>query len=541
MTSHIVSSLLAVIKRIQRAHLRRIMRGYRVLKQSGRLNRLSDVQQELTENKLGLANKYFSPIVMGRSAESGEIAVRQYLLTRIAGVKLNHALLRALSKKQGRVLFPMPKQWRTILSQNGFKVAHFRSALLWQLYIYGNLFYGFVKIGKIAFAGITDRKITGINHKTFVYFSDLGLNNLPQEINGRQSYDVVSWYLQWGGRKQGIESIHHNITSCPNVTVNGITVIPQRGALPEIMGWKAITRYVVWGILASIIATLDCLRGRWWHALMLNQAAFAAQVRNSPANSLAREYLFHNSGWIYRPLWTYETEQRGSDTVLYFYSTNCETFKKGDDYPPISFGYKAMSWSRYLVWDKYQSDFVKRAVGDQAKISVTGMIWFQSSEVEMPIINKRGVGVFDVTPHRASRYCALGDINDFYIPKVANCFLEQISNVISKHELLMLWKRKRNIRSLEHPQYRNQINQLTKLDHVVLIDSNISAIRMIESCVVVISMPFTSTALIGREMGKPSIYYDPSGMLQRDDRAAHGIPIILGVEELEAWFLTQFS
>ena len=36
-------------------------------------------------------------------------------------------------------------------------------------------------------------------------------------------------------------------------------------------------------------------------------------------------------------------------------------------------------------------------------------------------------------------------------------------------------------------------------------------------------------------MGKPSIYYDPSGLIQKDDRGAHGIKIVSGRKELEAW------
>ena len=48
-------------------------------------------------------------------------------------------------------------------------------------------------------------------------------------------------------------------------------------------------------------------------------------------------------------------------------------------------------------------------------------------------------------------------------------------------------------------------------------------------------MPFTSTALIAKEMGKPSCYYDPHGMIQKDDRAASGIEVITGKSELEIW------
>ena len=37
------------------------------------------------------------------------------------------------------------------------------------------------------------------------------------------------------------------------------------------------------------------------------------------------------------------------------------------------------------------------------------------------------------------------------------------------------------------------------------------------------------------EAGKTSIYYDPTGKLQKDDRAAHGIILISEKKELEQW------
>jgi polysaccharide biosynthesis PFTS motif protein len=103
----------------------------------------------------------------------------------------------------------------------------------------------------------------------------------------------------------------------------------------------------------------------------------------------------------------------------------------------------------------------------------------------------------------------------------------------------MLWKRKRNIGRIAHPLYRRLADQLAENSHVVLVEPDISANRVIEASFAVISMPFTSTALIAREMGKPSIYYDPCGLLQRDDRAAHGIPVVSGADELEAWIATH--
>ena len=70
---------------------------------------------------------------------------------------------------------------------------------------------------------------------------------------------------------------------------------------------------------------------------------------------------------------------------------------------------------------------------------------------------------------------------------------------------------------------------------MITVDPDTSAYKLIEQCSAAISMPFTSTALVARELGKPSCFYDPTGLIQRDDRAAHGIPIMIGRVELQTW------
>lgn len=541
MITKLVSPFIEMLKKRQRTRLRRVMRGYRALQHTEGLDRIAQVKQALTEHHLNLTHRDFSPLLMGRGVELGETVVRQYLLVRCGGLNLNQALLSALGKKDGSVVFYLPKEWRNILTQHGFRVAHVRSGILWQLFVGAVLSYGVLQIGKIIAVGLFARKDAKQAQKRYAAFADLGPGNLPQQIDGSQSHDVVSWYLQWPGRAADIEAVRHTVRNAPPVRVGEVDVLPARHVLPGLEGARAVVGYAIWGLRASIVAVADCLRGRWWHALLLNQAALAAQVHTLPAASLARQYLFHNSGWMYRPLWTYEAEQRGSEILFYFYSTNCESFKRAEGYPPLLYGWKAMTWPRYLVWDEYQADFVRRAVGQNAAISTVGPIWFQSSAAEMPGFDKPGVAVFDVTPHRASRYCTLGVDSEFYVPAVTNPFLEDVIRVIQRQGALMLWKRKRNIGRLAHPHYRHLADRLAENSHVVLVDPDIAADRVIESCVAVVSMPYTSTALIARNMGKPSAYYDPTGQLQRDDRAAHGIPVISGVDELEAWLSAQLA
>ena len=537
----LVSPLVEIVKRIQRSRLRRIMRGYQALKRSGQLDRIAVVKQALTEHRLSLTRQHFSPVVMGCGADSGEIVVRQYLLLRVGGLNLNCALLLAFGNEQSSVVFPLPKEWRNVLVQHGFEVAHLRSAVLWKLYICALLLYGVVKISKIALAGIISGKNADPKPKCHAYFANLAPGNLPQEKNGNRSHDVISWYLQWSGKAKDIEVVQHSVARALPIAVGEIAVVPRQGPLPDLAGARTVVSYTLWGLRASLIATIDCLRGRWWHALLLNQAALAAQARTLPADSLAREYLFHNSGWIYRPLWTYEAERRGSAITFYFYSTNCENFKRSDGYPPLLYSWSAMTWPHYLVWDEYQADFVRRTVGESTNISVVGPIWFHTSEGEVQGLSQKTVAVFDVQPMRDAFYQTLGNDFDYYTPKTANQFLSDIYKALRECGGTLALKRKRKAGQLVHPKYRQFIEKFDRLPNFIAVDPDISALRLIEDCVAVISMPFTSTALFGRELGKPSIYYDPHGVIQKDDRAAHGIEIVSGPEELRCWLTAELA
>ena len=511
-----------------------MMRGYRLLKQLNQIDLISRVKLALTEHQLNLTDKNFSPFLMGAGCAYGEIVVRQYLLLRIGGLNLNQALLFSLGKENGKVIYPLPKEWRVTISQHGFKVANIRSSLLWQLYIFGAWLYGIFQIAKIILSSLASLIQKPIKQKKYVYFSSLSSGNLPQGISGQKSYDIVSWYLQWKGKIKNIGAIHHSVSNVPTKLIGDVDLVFQQDILPSISGLKVIFSYVFWGIIASFIALLDCFRGRWWLALILNQAALSKQARCLEPEFLADEYLFHNSVWIYRPLWTYDAEKIGSKITFYFYSTNCESFKAHDGYQPIPYGWKAMNWSRYLVWDKYQAEFIRRSVHGKANIANVGPIWFTDTNKKLPFYDGIKIAVFDITPQRNSLYCALGLPKEFYTPNIVNKFLEDIV-FLAKGNYLILWKRKRNIGALAHPLYRSLAHRLAKLCDVVLVDSEISAVKVIERSDIVISIPFTSTALIARSLGKPSAYYDPTGIIIKNDVAGHGIPVLSNYKELFDW------
>lgn len=536
MTPTIFKPLAGCFLRIRRSRLRQVMRGYRKLKAEGRLGVIAAVKQELTTHSLNLHERHFSSTVMGAGILSGELVVRQYLLVRLGGTNLNRALLMSAGKPNGKVVYAMPSEWCGVVEKNGFQVDRLRSSVLWGFYICAIFIFGIIKTAKVALTFFRSKDTDSHGAKPYAYFADLAPNNLPNFDGEELPRNITCWYAQWEGKSSGVVAIHHSVTGSDAKSIGSFKLTYQSGPLPDLTGTTELARYIVWSSMAFLISAIDLLRGRWWHALLLNQAALAAQARVVSSELLAKEYLFHNSDWIYRPLWTYEVMQVGAIIIFYFYSTNCQPFNDVDKCLPPPYGWSASNWPCYLVWDHYQEKFIRDATDGQYKILNVGEIWFSDDVSEKIDLPKRNtIAVFDVQPHRTTKYRLLGLGYDYYVPQVSLGFLEDIQAVLEEFGIGMAFKKKRDIGRLAHPVYRSAEELIQTKSNVISIPPSVSASRLIEKSLAVISMPFTSTALLGFNQGKPSVYYDSCGNVVRNDCAAHGIPVLIGREELRSW------
>ena len=127
-----------------RKRLRRTLRGYRFLKTLNQLGRIAAVSQMLTNTKLSQCESLVSKLIFGAGLKDAERIIRQYLLLRLGGLNLNKALLYASGKSHTKVVYPLPIEWRKILRQHGFIVAEWRSALLFNVYVFLLLMFGFI-------------------------------------------------------------------------------------------------------------------------------------------------------------------------------------------------------------------------------------------------------------------------------------------------------------------------------------------------------------------------------------------------------------
>ena len=532
-----------LIRRLQLRRLRAMLRGYRLLKRSDNLRLVRKIKAALVDTRLDKPGHRGSRVMLGAASDHAELAARQYVLAWLGGARLYKALLYSLGSRNSAVVYPLPRAWQEVLIEHGFAVGRTRCSLAWAACVTAFWAYGVLRIGKEVGASLhclvrpkSSRSVP------YAYLNWLNASHMPKPCKDGRSHDIVTWYAHWGGRAEDLEMVGHGWRGAETTMVEGLKAQFVGDAIPRLANPIGLLRFTGWAAYAGARSAFDALRGYWPHAFLLGEAAAAARARMVEPDELARDYLFHNSRPVYRPLWTYEAEARGSRILFYFYSTS-EQFKLATGYESERYSWGPMNWPSYLVWDDYQEEHLRRLLDYDAQVEVVGPIWFQTSGVELPEIPSRSVAVFDVQPCQRSLHFAFSTIGDLSSddPKMENQFLLDVEAVLVERRVMMVHKRKRDAGRLTDRKYSALAQRISEKEGVLAIDPAVSAVRVIEGCQAVISYPFTSTAILAREQSKPSIYYDPIGVIQKDDRGAHGIEVVSGSEELRAWVARVFG
>ncbi len=517
--------------------IRKMMRGYKNLRKSGELEKIAKLKKELTEYSLKNKSNNYSKLIFSEALSSSELIVRQYLLSRVAGERLTKALLISKANVDSKVICIMPLDWHPIIEKNGFKVAKIRSTLLWIAYVFAIYAKGVILSIKVLLLFINSNKRQKISEHPYAYFDDLKPNNLPTKDTNRSNRTIIDWYMQWNGRNKNVKEIRHSVESKnESLKKQNFILKYQRGVVTEFYSWDHIIKFLNWLFLTTTLIMYDIIRVRWCNALMFYEAIYAVKFKILNRKEIGAEYFFHNSNAIYRPLWTYAAETAGAKIYFYFYSTNNRNFDNINKCKAPPFGWQATNWPICLVWDEYQVKFMRSAVNTRSLIINVGEIWFSDSESLGANFNeKKAISVFDVQPFRSSKYMSFGLGYEYYIPENCIGFISDVQEVLAEEGLVMLFKRKRDIGNNLHPKYRLFLNKILCENNVIEVNPSISASSLVTKSIAVISMPYTSTALVGLHNGKSSTYYDPFGKVAKGDCAAHGLDVLIGKNELREW------
>ena len=508
----------------RKKRLRTLMRGYKCLRNDHQLDLVAQLVDILTKTELKKVS-VSRTLVSSNSLFDIELSARQYLTVRLLSLSFNKAILHSIGSNKA-LRHPLPREWRNALTEQNIQVNHFACSLLWVGYtimLWGN---GVFEGVKSVYSLIRSQSTT---LGSYAYFQGLNENNISSR---KEDHNIINWYLKWKNKSKNIDAICHSVKGIPKFRHQNLSISYIEG-LPQINGSKGI--YYIFWLVYLILHSALLLLFNPYPGVLLSEMVKLVRVKLADKNQLAKDYIFHNSGIFYRPLWTYEAEAKKSRIILYFYGTNIENFKSKNGYR-VTGPYHFITWPYLLVWNKYQANFINRLNHYSPILEEVGVIWFSSNNVEISSLPKNSISVFDVQPVRSSFRKVLGASIEFYVPSVANQFLSDIQEVTDQNNLIMIHKRKRQIsHKLLHKKYIHDLEKLQKKENYIEIDSDVDASTLIQKTHSCISMPFTSTAHIAQSEGRPSVYYDPSGLIQKDDRAAHGIPILTGISELKEW------
>jgi len=173
--------------------------------------------------------------------------------------------------------------------------------------------------------------------------NQLTKDNLPSEKNKGvyENNTIISWYAESSNRS---ENIFTNVDTDEPIKINNKHLYGTKSPWPRLKSLITLMRLVFWAVVFFFKSTIKLFQGQFVLPIMIREIMLAKLVYHLNSSHLPRRYFFHNSGFFFRPLWTYVAQNKGVQIILYYYSTSdlwLQT-KKGDTncYNP----YHIMTW-----------------------------------------------------------------------------------------------------------------------------------------------------------------------------------------------------
>lgn len=521
---------------------RNVIKGHKFLKDNRNLQFLNDIKNELSEIDLKIGLKY---LFINYEVNNASDIVKQYLALKLkksffSNTARFHDLIESILIFYGRgkpVAFPLPTVWLEILNKNEIKTNSFVSAIYWIQFILLNYLKGCYYILQTIITFFDWRYNYPYNKKLTktISFDSLNECQFPSK-NNSLSHDIFTWFNNY---KKTNSNLVHNNSSFKHISYNS-NIKYNHYFIPPLTSFSIFAKFLVWSAYIVTYSFIQLLLNKWWYPLLLMEIVKVKRFELQKGNKFISEEYYFYSEWVYRPIWTYYLEEKlGKNIFFYFYSTNSQGFKTNNGYKPHDFDWRLISWPVYLVWNNYQKEFIQKYAKREPKFLTCGPVYFQSKIDELPSFpnNFKTIVIFDIPPFRPYQLLKLGLPYNYHTYEICCNFIDDMVDIATRLNLNILLKRKRKMNSNFHDKrYHNHITKLLKSSNNFFeIDYNLSAHYVISQTSATISFPFTSTALISRHLKIPSCYYDPTGLLFKDDIGSHGIKIFSCHNELSDW------
>ena len=486
---------------------------------------LIDINDSITETSL-FSNFFFNKFIFSGYFDL-ELSCRQYLIIHLMGLNFNAELLRTYNGKTiTKLSYPLPVQWIRIIENRGVKVNSISCSLKFYQFIIIQLFKSIVFFLKEAWIEIA--QLNRQDSKIYSYFIDLNKYNIPCS-GSKQELNTINWYINW--KSIDIEAVFHNV-NCNDVLIDNI-LIKEKKLLPVLNDFSTKMCFIFWFFSSFFRALFDLLRGNWTSSILLCESIKLKKFKLAHKNQLAKEYLFSLSSLVYRPIWTFEAERKNSNIIMYNYAASFSPFTT---LTSSELGFKIMNWPRIINWSEYYLEYTRKVcIKKDIIFDLANFIHFSDSSNTFVLPEVKCISVFDVSPYNEDFYYTTFPVIDYRNYEIAVTFLKDIYEAAQTYKIPIIYKSKRSFNKNHCERYINFINQFKMLPGVITVNPDVSPYRLIEKSTGSISIPFTSTAVIGKKMNKISIFYDPTSNLIDIDLFRQDICVVSGKNELTNW------
>ncbi|MCW9034181.1 MAG: polysaccharide biosynthesis PFTS motif protein [Rhodospirillales bacterium] len=512
--------------------LRRRVEAWNALQERHDLNSNMELLRKICQVDLGLPKSAGAMMVPAADLEHLDLALRQIVMRSTIYSSFLPVLMCHSNRPEEKIAQPLPPAWRQAMEREGVNFDYFWSRFNWLQYQLEFFFFGLKRATQL----LRDcRRLPSAPEKGYALLMNMPLSGVPSQL-GAEGEDAkfVSWYSKSKlHQREDSELIWVHIPGAQGESRGDNLQIVSR-PVPKFESTVQVLKFALEATRLTLIAAGGGLIGRWWTSVLFEDAVQAAYFRILGKDKLAKSYVFVNSDWGRRPLWTHFAERNKSRIIMACYSANMEPNRWRDgSATPVDPGIQLTSWPTIAVWDNEQAEFLHNAVEHrEIDTEVVGPIPLGDSGAPLPSVPKNSVAVFDVSIYRPVWNAWKGLLAPYYSFETVSRFLIEAHQAITASGCTMVIKSKRNIGTNADRRYTDLVEQLSKEDNVLVVDPDLNAERLVKEVDAVIAISYSSTAILGQYAGKTTTYFDPLGSLKTNNGWKHGVPVCETVEEL---------
>ncbi len=478
----------------------------------------------------------FERLTLEKAHNEKVLTVFNHIRQEIASTNVQELLLETklvmsflnYNKNGGRLIYPLSFEWIKIFEKSGIKVNRILCFILFRAYLMKHIFIRYLKV-------IVRRKIVAIRSKqgnsakVLLYINpELAKAHIEQAKNTE-----LMNFLAWLKKQDFVNHTSHidflldkKISS--EVALNIENKIMVFGLSPFVHKMIKLFLENPVHFLSSILVAPN---------LIFNYCALN-EKQLEHVNLLV---IPSSMGWI-KSTWHLKAEEIGIKVIFVNLSNSGEPSVTFDNKYPVTWA-PLSNWGNMTVCSdfqrKYFSEFSKKNGG--CNLNLVGVPDWTDMEYDNLINETNFISFFDIEPH-VGNY-GFSSINDSGYSDISNTivFIEDITRISAELGIRCILKSKRELSAgKRYKEYEIALSNLSKSnEYFSIVSESVASRRIIGNSMATIHMPFTSTALIGNELGKPTCFYDPVGLISSSDPSAEKIEIIKKPGDLKKWLQNQ--